>query len=419
MTHNTKFDIIVAGGGWAGVAAAAAAAKHGKNVLLTEKSAFLGGAACNCYVNPFMPYHIRIDGETKNLSDGIFTEILERLDKMGGLHSNKVTFNEEVLKIALDRMMKDYGVTVLFHSFVTDVEKDGTMLKSITVGGKSGKLTFYADYFIDATGDADLAALSGCPYLLGREEDNLCQPMTLCFRMSNVDVEKAFNHSKETNDLYKKFQNEGKIKNPREDVLKFGHFADGVMHLNSTRIIKRSPVDVFDLSAAEAEAREQMWELFTFLKENCPGFENSFLLSSAPEIGIRESRKIRGKYTLTSEDAKNCTKFDDAIAACNYDIDIHNPDGIGTSHYFFKAGTYYTIPYRALLPENADNLIVAGRCISATHEAQASLRIMPVVCCIGQAAGIAAAVAAEENCNAENADIKKIQKILKEDGAFF
>lgn len=418
MTHKTKFDVIVVGGGWAGTAAAATAAKCGKDVLLLEKSAFLGGAAANCYVNPFMPYHINIDGKTKNISDGIFTEILDRLDEMGGLHSNKVTFNEEILKIALDRMMKDYGVTVLFHSFVTDVEKDGATIKSVTTQGKSGALTFYGDIFVDATGDADIAAMAGCPFVLGREEDNLCQPMTLCFRMSNVDVEKAFNHSKDINDLYNKFRSEGKIKNPREDVLKFGHFADGVMHFNSTRIIKRSPVDVFDLSIAEAEAREQMWELYTFLKEHCPGFENSFLLSSAPEIGIRESRKIRGKYTLTSEDAKNCTKFDDAIAACNYDIDIHNPDGSGTSHYFFEQGTYYTIPYRSLLPESTDNLLVAGRCISATHEAQASLRIMPVACCIGQAAGTAAAVAVDANCSAENADIKIIQKILKENGAF-
>lgn len=419
MTYNTKFDIIVAGGGWAGVAAAASAAKCGKKVLLIEKSAFLGGAACNCYVNPFMPYHIRIDGETRNLSDGFFTEILDNLDKMGGLHQNRVTFNEEILKVTLDRMMRDYGVTVLFHSFITGVEKDGNTLKSVTVCGKSGELTFYADYFIDATGDADLAALSDCPYTLGREEDNLCQPMTLCFRMSNVDVKKVFDHSDKINNLYKKFKAEGKIKNPREDVLKFGSFADGVLHLNSTRIIKRSPIDVFDLSAAEAEAREQMWELFTFLKENCEGCENAFLLSSAPEIGIRESRKINGKYTVTCEDIKNCTKFDDAIAACNYDIDIHNPDGSGTSHYYFKPGTYYTIPYRALLPQNADNLIVAGRCISATHEAQASLRIMPVVCCIGQAAGTAAAVASDGKCSAENADIKKIQEILKENGAFF
>lgn len=419
MERKMKYDIIVAGGGFSGAAAAAAAASCGKDVLLIEKSSFLGGAACNCYVNPFMPYHIKKDGENKHIAAGLFDEILNRLDNMGGLHQNKVTFNEEILKIALDRMMQDYGVNVLFHSFVTDVKKDGTCIKSVTTAGKSGFLTFEADLFIDATGDAEIAALADCPYVLGRESDNLCQPMTLCFRISNVDVAKAFENSEKINTLYRKFRDEGKIKNPREDVLKFGHFSHGVLHLNSTRIIKKSPVDVFDLSAAEIEAREQMWELYGFLKDNCEGFENCTLLSSAPEIGIRESRKIKGRYTLTADDIKNCTKFDDAVAACNYDIDIHNPDGSGTSHYYFKEGTYYTIPYRALVPENADNLLVAGRCISATHEAQASFRIMPVVCCIGQAAGTAAAVACDSGCSSADVDIKKIQAILKENGAFF
>lgn len=419
MNKQSKYDIIVVGGGFAGVAAAAAAASLKKSVLLIEKSSFLGGAACNCYVNPFMPYHIKINGKNKHIAAGLFDEILDRLDRMGGLHKNKVTFNEEVLKIALDRMMNDYGVNVLFHSLITEVEKSDTHINSVTVAGKSGFLKFEADYFIDATGDANLASLAGCPYVLGRESDNLCQPMTLCFRISNVDVAKAFENSEKINALYKKFRNEGKIKNPREDVLKFGHFAHGVLHLNSTRIIKKSPIDVFDLSKAEIEAREQMWELFNFLKNNCEGFEDCTLLSSAPEIGIRESRKIKGKYTITADDVKNCTKFADSIAACNYDIDIHNPDGSGTSHYFFKEGTYYTIPYRSLIPENTDNLLAAGRCISATHEAQASLRIMPIVCCIGHAAGTAAAVAHGTHCDVSSADIKLIQKILKENGAFF
>ena len=328
-----KYDIIVVGGGFAGVAAAVSAAREGAKVLLLEKSGFLGGAAGNCYINPFMGFTTKIDGKTTALSDGIFTEILGRLDKKDGLHQNRVTFSEEILKLVFDEMTEESGVDVLFHAYLLRAERVCDAVKSVTITGKGGEMTFTADYFIDATGDADLTALAGCAYRVGREADGLCQPMTLCFRLSNVDVDLAFRNSEKINALYKQFRAAGKIKNPREDVLKFKYVADGVLHLNSTRIIKRSPFDLYDLSFAEREARRQMFELYTFLKENCAGFENCTLLSSAPEIGVRESRMIDGLYTLTVSDLKDCVHFEDSVAACNYDIDIHNPEGTGTSHY--------------------------------------------------------------------------------------
>ena len=413
-----KYDVIVVGGGWAGVGAAVSAAELGKSVLVIDKSGFLGGAACNCLVNPFMPYNITINGKKEYIAAGLFPKILERLDELGGFHENRITFNEEILKLVFDRMMDEYGVSVLLHSTLIGVEKHENVIKSITVYGKSGAINLEADYFIDASGDADLAALADCPYVIGREEDNLCQPMTLCFRLSGVDYDKAVKNRQKANELYAQFRAEGKIKNPRENILTMPHMVDGVMHFNSTRIIKKSPLNVFDLSIAEKEAREQMWELYNFLKNNCEGFENSVLLSSASEIGVRESRMIKGKYVLTEDDIKNCSKFDDAVASCNYEIDIHSPDGTGTTLHYFKEGTYYNIPYRCLQTENTDNLLVAGRCISATHEAQSSLRIMPTCCCIGQAAGTAIAVASDAHCSVYDADIKKIQSILKENGAF-
>ena len=293
-----KYDVIVVGGGFAGTAAAVSAAREGAKVLLLEKSGFLGGAAGNCYVNPFMGYTTKIDGKTTLLSDGIFTEILDRLEKKGGLMPNRVTFSEEVLKLVFDEMTEESGVDVLFHAYLLRAERDCDRIKSVTIMGKGGEMTFEADYFIDATGDADLTACAGAPYRIGREDDNLCQPMTLCFRMSGVDVDLAFKNTEKINALYRKFREDGKIKNPREDVLKFKYVADGVLHLNSTRIVKRSPFDLYDLSFAEREARRQMFELYTFLKENCEGFENSTLLSSAPEIGVRESRMIDGEYLL-------------------------------------------------------------------------------------------------------------------------
>lgn len=159
-----KYDIIVVGGGFAGVAAAVSAAREGAKVLLLEKSGFLGGAAGNCYINPFMGFTTKIDGKMTALSDGIFTEILDRLDKKGGLHQNRVTFSEEILKLVFDEMTEESGVEVLFHAYLLRAERVCDAVKSVTITGKGGEMTFTADYFIDATGDADLTALAGCAY---------------------------------------------------------------------------------------------------------------------------------------------------------------------------------------------------------------------------------------------------------------
>lgn len=413
------YDLIVVGGGLSGCGAAIAAARHNMKVLLIEKSGFLGGAACNCYVNPFMPYHLIKNGKRELISAGIFEEILTGLKELNGLSDNEETFNEEMLKLLLDRMTSKEGIRVLFHSYLISVTKGNDAIQSVTVANKSGTQTFNARYFIDATGDADLAALSDCPFRVGREKDNLCQPMTLCFRISGVNREQVWNESQKIQEIYKEHLESGKISIPRQNVLMFDHIDSSVIHFNSTRVVKKSPLDAFDISEAEKTAREQAFALYTFLKNNSESFKNSILLSSAPQIGVRESRLIDGEYILTQEDLISCTKFDDGIAAGNYDIDIHNPEGIGTSHYYFKPDEYYTIPYRALVPKGIKNLLVAGRCISGTHEAQASFRIMPICTTLGQAAGTAAAVACESNAAVKDADVAKIQKLLKEDGAFF
>ena len=418
-----KFDIIVAGGGFAGAAAAIAAARCGQKVLLFDKSNCLGGAAVNCLVNPFMPYSTKVDSEFKSLSAGIFEEILNRLTSMRNLtgemiySDRKRIFSEEHLKLVLNEMALEAGVTLLFHAYLCDVIISDGKIQHLTVATKSGNIDLTADYYIDATGDADLAVRSGCSYHLGREADHLCQPMTLCFRVSNVDLEKFEQERSQIQTLYKEFKASGKIKNPREDVLIFHTIQKNVLHFNSTRVVKLNPVDPFDVTRAEVEAREQVLELYLFLKENFESMKNAELLSTAAEIGVRESRMIDGLHLLTGKELIDCSKFEDSIACGNYDIDIHNPEGSGTSHYYFPAGQYYEIPYRSLLPKEISNLLVAGRCISVDHEAQASIRIMPIVCCLGEAAGVAAAVAAKSNVVPANADIAEIQRILTENGA--
>ena len=414
-----EYDLIVVGGGFAGSGAAIAAAREGLSVLIIDKSNALGGAAVNCLVNPFMPFYTTKDGKQFDLSTGLFKEIVDNLIEMDAYDEKRKCFNEEYLKIILNRMLLKENADILFHSYLTGVSVENGRITKITVANKSGNIDLSAKYFIDATGDADLAYLAGCPTHLGRESDNLCQPMTLCFRAANVDIEKFEKDRSRVNELYKKYKAEGKIKNVREDILIFHTVVDGLLHFNSTRIVKRNPVDAFDVTAAEIEVREQVLELFSFMKENCDGFENASLVMTAAEIGVRESRMIEGEFILTQQHLLDCAKFDDAIAACNYDIDIHNPEGSGTSHYYFKPGTYYTIPYRCLVPKKTNNLLAAGRCLSSTHEAQASYRIMPVCCCTGQAAGIAVSVALKDKTDVNGVDVKKVQEILSNNNAFY
>ena len=178
-----------------------------------------------------------------------------------------------------------------------------------------------------------------------------------------------------------------------------------------------NPVNPLDVSKAEIMARKQMIELYEFLKNNFESFKDSTLAFSAVSIGVRESRKLVGEHVVTADELVACTKFEDSIAVADYDIDIHSPDGGGTSHYYFPFGTYYTIPYRSLQPKEFDNLLVGGRCISSTHEAQASIRIMPTCACLGEAAGVAVAIANKSKCSVKEIDIKLLQDTLVSDGA--
>ena len=413
-----KYELIVVGGGFAGTAAAISAAKQGVDVLLIEKYNALGGAAVGSLIMPFMCYWTNMPGEKekKFLSGGLFLEIVSEMNKIMNTKDELVHFDEEVLKLVLNRMALKYGVNLLFDATVVEASVSDGNLMSIQVLGKSKPLSFRADHFIDATGDAELSTLAGCSSQVGREADGLCQPMTLCFRMSGVDKEKFQKNRSKINPLYQEWKEKGLIKNPREDVLIFENYNDGVLHFNSTRIVKRDPTDPFDITKAEIEAREQVFELYRFLKDNIEGFENARVLSTAIQIGIRESRKIDGEYTLTETDLKSLARFPDAIATANYDIDIHNPEGSGTTHYYFGAGQWYEIPYRCLIPKHMNNMLVAGRCISSTHEAQASYRIMPYCAELGQAAGTAVAVAVKDHTNVRNVDIRQVQDILRNEG---
>jgi len=363
---------------------------------------------------PFMNFwtHDPQTGEQQFLTGDLFLQVVEELRKLGGMDDTRI-FHEEPLKLVLNRLCLRYGVELLFNTVVVDAKVEEGEIKSLQAWGKSRMLTLEADHFIDATGDAELSVLAGCGYQLGREEDNLCQPMTLSFRVAGVDREKYLEAKANINPLYSEYQKKGLIKNPRENVLIFRTLQEDVLHFNTTRVVKHDPTDPVAVTKAEIQAREQVFEIFNFLQANIAGFEKACISATALQIGIRESRMVEGEYKLTVEDLKSLARFPDAIAVANYDIDIHNPEGAGTSHYYFGKGEWYEIPYRCLIPKACTNLLVAGRCISSDHEAQASYRIMPFCAELGQAAGAAVSVAIDSGKTLRTIDVKQLQELLR------
>ncbi len=416
-------DILVVGGGFSGVCAALAAAREGMDVLLVEQNGALGGAAVNCLVNPFMKYSIQTKDASGNavkedINCGIFSEILRRLGEQAGLKENRVTFCEETLKRVLDDLCEEYGVTTLLHTTCIGIRRSSRHITQADLLCQGIRYEAQPAFVMDCSGDANLAALAGLPFQLGRETDEQCQPMTLCFRLNHVDKQSLWEIREQINPLYQRFRAEGHIQNPRENVLLFDHMGEQVVHFNTTRIVGKNPTDPWDLSSAEREARRQVLEIHRFLRANFACFAHSELIMTAPQIGVRESRMIEGEYRITAQDILGCTKFADSIARGCYSIDIHSPDGTGTTIRRIPDGDFYTIPYRACIPVSLDNLLVGGRCISATHEAQSAFRVMPICASIGEGIGITCAQLRKAGLrDVRAADPAQVQQTLLRHGA--
>ena len=418
-----RYDVLVAGGGLAGIGAAIAAAREGLRVLLIEKNCHLGGAASNALVNPFMRFYLRRTDENGNetrelLNAGIFGEILRRLRECGGMNEKSINrFNVEHLKLLLEVMCEEYRVDLLYDTVLTSATVTDGFVRSVQLFNRDGISIVEASYFIDCTGDANLAVAAGVPCRIGRESDGLCQPMTLSFWIAGVDIPEFRRCKKEINDTYRDYQRRGLIQNPRERIHVYEHMAPGVLHFNTTRVVGMNPTSAEDMTKAQLTARKQVLELYSFLKENFPCFSGAELLMTAPEIGVRESRMIDGDYLYTAEDILNYRQFEDSVACGNYDVDIHNPSGTGTEVVALDPSRYYTIPYRSLIPKGVRNLLVAGRCISSTHEAQSAYRIMPIVCNIGEGAGAAIACAYRAKGTVRDVQLTELHALLDRHGA--
>lgn len=409
--------IIICGGGPAGCAAAICAARIGAPVTLIEQYGFLGGMGTSALVQPWMSYY---NDKTK-VTGGIFDEIVNQLKKYNAFKQSEhfgnihYCFDHEILKYVLQELCLKENIKILFHTFITGVEVEQNRIKGVYLQSKKGKEFLKGDLFADCTGDADVVHFTGFAYEKGRQEDALVQPVTLNFRIDNVNIS-AMPNREFINKKYLEAKNKGEINNPRENILWFDTPYANSIHFNTTRVNKIDGTNRDDLTKSEIQARRQMIEIFEFLKKNITGFENSFIAVSGPSIGVRETRRIVGSYVLTEDDVLNAKKFDDAVASGCYAIDIHDPQGSGTVIKKLEPDTYYNIPYRCLLPQGGKNLIVAGRPISATHEAHSSLRIQITCYATGQAAGTAMGISWQEKISLQEINIKKLQKTLLDNG---
>jgi hypothetical protein len=448
MTKKLEYDVIIIGGGPAGAMAAIAAGRNGAKTLLVEQYAYLGGALTACGTGPQMTYHA---GKTQVI-DGIPGEFIRRMIKEGfspghiedfaGYTYSITPFDAEGMKLVLENMVLEANAEILYHTVYTGCEVQNGEIGKVKLFSKNGFFDASAKVYIDASADADLAVNTGVTAVFGREKDGLAQPMTMNMKLYGVDREKVINYIQNNRDdmlesipidhlrdiprtgiqgayrFIKKAKEEGKFTIDRDRILCFETNNLGEFIINMSRITKKSAVDPFDLSAAEIEGRRQCFEIFRLLREHIPGFENAVIHSTGPNIGSRESRKINGVYKLTVQDLLNNVMFDDAVVMGGYPVDLHSPDGSDTHDVFMKSGSWYSIPYRSLITREIKNLIVAGRCLSATHEALAAVRTTPSVMAMGQAAGTAAALAGKNNWAVQKVDIKMLTCALIKEGAF-
>jgi hypothetical protein len=413
-----QYDVVVVGGGPGGCAAAVAAARNGAKVALIERYGFLGGMATAGLVNPFMPTGTTLE---KEVVGGFYKEVRDALAMREAARGRATikdgrTFDEEDLKVVLDEMMKAAGVDVWFHTYFVSAKTARGKIKFIRVVNKSGETDFAAKIFIDATGDADLSTRAGATIEQGRASDGRVQPMTLCFRVGGVAMAKFDRAKGDINRIYREERAKRAWINPRGDVLIFPSAHPNTLHFNTTRV-SANPVDARALSAAEMEGRAQAQEMIDFLRAKISGFESAYLDHTAAQIGVRESRRVVGEYMLTVEDVLEARKFRDGIARNAYPVDIHSPTDGTTDIRRLKIGTSHEIPWRSLVPKGLGNLLVASRCISSTHEAHSSLRVMPVVMAIGQAAGTAAAMCVKSGRTPKRVNARDLRKLLAEQGA--
>ncbi|MBR4172235.1 MAG: FAD-dependent oxidoreductase [Kiritimatiellae bacterium] len=444
-------QLVVVGGGPAGVCAAIAAARNGADVLLLEQGGCLGGMATQGLVNPFMTCYDKT-GETMIIR-GLFEEVVDRLVACGGAihprdcragtaftswikigHDHCTPFEPESLKLVLDEMCREAGVKVLFHATFAEPLLDGGRITGLRILTKAGLETVRAKLVIDATGDADVAFRAGVTCELGDKAAGRIQPASMFFRIGNVEYAKVeADIQANINNFYRKdgvnyrslhwrvteAREHGDWPLKRVSIGLFRGVREDQWAINTSRIMGVDGTNPQSLSDAEAEGRRQVQIIFNFFRKYVPGCKDAILLSTASTLGIRETRHIFGDYRLTTDDVLNGSVPKDSILLASNSVDIHGRFGPLSNQYVtVQNGNWYGVPYRCLIPKGVENLLVAGRSVSATSEAAGAIRVMPPCMAMGQAAGTAAAIALRDNCSPREVDRTKLVATLRSQKAF-
>jgi len=442
-------EVVVCGGGPGGLPTAIAAARHGAEVLLIERYGFLGGLATAGLIAPMLGH--TASRSTQHIVEGLLKETTERMHALGGAPSWEeacqewgIRFNAEAFKYVADEMVQEAGVDLLLHTLVTDAIVEDGQIRGLIIESKSGRQAVVGKVVIDATGDADVAFRAGVPTTQGREFDGQVQSMGSFVHIGGVPdlseeerraAMERVRQAMERGELHFYNPNFAAVNTVHRD-----HFSPNMTRAGG------DPTSARDLTRAELKVRRDVWRLMTFLQQEVPGFENCYVRATSPQVGPRESRQVMGEYVLTGEDVREGRKFNDAIARGSWWIDIHCPLGqtypvhlcviecprqeqcpfwlaehgrsmLHRDELYPPDDDWYDIPYRCLVPKDMDNLLVSGRCISATHQAMAGARVMGTCMAIGQAAGTAAALAVRDGIRPREVDVEELRRVLRSDGA--
>jgi len=429
-----RADVVVVGGGAGGVGAAISAARGGAKVILIERFGTLGGTWTSGLLGMIMvnwtARGIFEEFRRRLAALGAWKEIPESWEYWGGdtppadVASYEGTYDAETAKIVLDEMTAEAGVQVYYFAQVVRVFKseDGRRVTGVAIQSKEGLHVIAGSVFIDSSGDGDLSALAGAKFEIGRPSDGAMQPMTMIFKLDNVDTPRALEYV-HTQDggcrrAWQTARERGELTVPRDCAILNPAPKPGQWNFNSTRLQGFDGTKAKDVSAAMSEGRRQVAEVTAFMRKYIPGFENALLAETAAHVGVRETRRIKCDYTVTGEDVSNCHKHPDVIARGNWPVDVHNPEGETTEVKPIRNGAYYEIPYRSTTVAGFDNLLVASRCIDATNEGHAGLRASPQVCAIGEGVGAAAAQMVTENLStSREVRIDELHATLRKAGA--
>jgi hypothetical protein len=417
-----RYDVVVVGAGSAGATAAIAAARTGARTLLVDRMGFLGGIS-TAVLDTFYAFYT--PGEApKRVVGGIGWEVAGRLTAAGAAFERPntygagtgITYDPEVLKRLWETLVLDAGAEVLLHTWVTGVELDADRrARALSVFNKGGAGRVEAAVVVDASGDADVAAWAGVPFDDPAANGQI-QSLSTVFRLAGVDVERAEAFGKRA--LWARMREasgSGAYRLPRIEGSWHRTPQPGVVMALMTRVPRVDATDPRQLTRAEIEGRRQASEYARFLREQVPGFERAVMVSTSPAIGVRESRRVHGRYRLEPGDVLAGRRFEDEIALCGAPIEDHHA-GADTRWSYVPDGGVYGIPYRCLLPQLVEGLLVAGRCFSATHDAHASARSMGTCMSMGQAAGTAAALAAAAGGVPGGLDAGRLREHLAEQG---